>query len=309
MGILRRRRVAQDRGPRGAFAHRTPPAGTPPLPRASPLAWPPAPPRCTLTGCALISWPPASPSPPLLRPCSRPTRTRTSTPRGVARRSRRTPRRTSGPALRGPGPEAPPARQGRRRGQGRAGVGRAHRAVHGHRAGAAEPAVPAPAPRAALPRARRQPEEAGRRLREARRGGRGRAWAARVVLGGVYKQDGRYDDAIRTYQAGHRRAARDPAAHARARRSSRRTAATRRRRGPSSSRRLPLLKAAPDVEQTTRALLGLCLDLEGLRRRQALPRGAGQGGAGARSSSRPSSGASCSRAASSSAPRPSSARW
>ncbi len=87
------------------------------------------------------------------------------------------------------------------------------------------------------------------------------AWAAKVVLAGIYKQDGRYDDAIKTYAAAiddkpkeaspvlalaQLQADRGDKADARA----------------SYEKALPLLKASADIEQTTRLLMGICLDLK-----------------------------------------------
>ncbi len=86
-------------------------------------------------------------------------------------------------------------------------------------------------------------------------------WAARVALAGIYKTDGRYDDAIKTYEAAiAERPAEATALQALAQLES--------DRGDKSAARatyekaLPLLKVPADVEQTTRTLLTLCLDLK-----------------------------------------------
>ncbi|NUQ75214.1 MAG: tetratricopeptide repeat protein, partial [Polyangiaceae bacterium] len=87
------------------------------------------------------------------------------------------------------------------------------------------------------------------------------AWAAKVVLAGVYKQDGRYDDAVKTYEAAiaERPTEPDPILA---------LAQLASDRGDKSIARghyqkaLPLLKNPADVEQTTRTLLLLSLDLK-----------------------------------------------
>jgi tetratricopeptide (TPR) repeat protein len=93
-------------------------------------------------------------------------------------------------------------------------------------------------------------------------------WAARVVLAGVYKQDGRYDDAIRTYQGAIAEKPKEPAAILA-------LGQLEADRGDKAGARahfeqaLPLQKNPADVEQTTRTLLTLALDLsdyEGARR-------------------------------------------
>ena len=87
------------------------------------------------------------------------------------------------------------------------------------------------------------------------------AWAARVVLAGIYKQDGRYDDAVRTYGEAIAERPRDPAAML----ALGQLESDRGDKGAARARMeqaLPLLKAGPDLEQTTRALLALCLDLK-----------------------------------------------
>ncbi len=87
------------------------------------------------------------------------------------------------------------------------------------------------------------------------------AWAARVALAGVYKQDGRQDDAIRTYQQAIADRPNEPGAR-------RALAQLEADRGDKAAARgnlekaLPLIKAPADVEQTQRTLLGLCLDLK-----------------------------------------------
>jgi tetratricopeptide (TPR) repeat protein/HEAT repeat protein len=87
------------------------------------------------------------------------------------------------------------------------------------------------------------------------------AWSAKVALAGVYKQDGRYDDAIRTYEAAISERPGDPAPLLA-------LGALSSDRGDKAAARahfekaLPLLKVPADSEQTTRTLLGLCLDLQ-----------------------------------------------
>ncbi|MGK3996170.1 HEAT repeat domain-containing protein [Sorangium sp. So ce1024] len=86
------------------------------------------------------------------------------------------------------------------------------------------------------------------------------AWASKVVLAGIYKQDGRYDDAIKTYEAAIADRPQDPAAMMA-------LAQLEADRGDKARARahyekaLPLLKVGADVEQTRRTLLALCLDL------------------------------------------------
>ncbi|KYF97073.1 hypothetical protein BE18_08815, partial [Sorangium cellulosum] len=86
------------------------------------------------------------------------------------------------------------------------------------------------------------------------------AWASKVVLAGIYKQDGRYDDAIKTYEAAIADRPADPAAMMA-------LAQLEADRGDKARARahyekaLPLLKVGADVEQTRRTLLALCLDL------------------------------------------------
>lgn len=86
-------------------------------------------------------------------------------------------------------------------------------------------------------------------------------WAARVVLAGVYKQDGRPDDAIRTYQQAIADRPKDPAAILA-------LAQLESDRGDKASARAhfeqarPLVKGAAEVEQVTRTLLTLSLDLK-----------------------------------------------
>jgi tetratricopeptide (TPR) repeat protein len=87
------------------------------------------------------------------------------------------------------------------------------------------------------------------------------AFAARVALAGVYKQDGRYDEAIRAYQ----QAIADRPGEAAAMLALGQLQAD---RGDKAAARaeltqaLPLLKGSVDVEQTTRSLLAICLDLK-----------------------------------------------
>jgi tetratricopeptide (TPR) repeat protein len=87
------------------------------------------------------------------------------------------------------------------------------------------------------------------------------AWTAKVVLAGVYKQDGRYDDAVKTYEAAiaERPTEPDPIlalAQLADGRGDKAVARTHYQKA------LPLLKAPADVEQTTRTLLVLSLDLK-----------------------------------------------
>ncbi|WP_437837505.1 tetratricopeptide repeat protein [Sorangium sp. So ce1153] len=86
------------------------------------------------------------------------------------------------------------------------------------------------------------------------------AWASKVVLAGVYKQDGRYDDAIKTYEAAIADRPQDPAAiMALAQLEADRGDKARAR--AHYEKALPLLKVPADVEQTRRTLLALSLDL------------------------------------------------
>jgi tetratricopeptide (TPR) repeat protein len=87
------------------------------------------------------------------------------------------------------------------------------------------------------------------------------AWPAKVALAGLYKQEGRYDDAVRTYQQAIADKPKDPAAmialaQLEADRGDKGAART------DLEKALPLLKPGVDLEQTTRALLALCLDLK-----------------------------------------------
>ncbi len=87
------------------------------------------------------------------------------------------------------------------------------------------------------------------------------AWAAKVALAGIYKQDGRPDDAIKMYQSAIAEKPNDPAAIlALANLESERGDKTNARTTYESA--LKLLKPGPDWDQTTRTLLGLCLDLK-----------------------------------------------
>lgn len=87
------------------------------------------------------------------------------------------------------------------------------------------------------------------------------AWAARVVLAGIYKQDGRYDEAVKAYEAAIAERPKEPdPIMALAQLAS--------DRGDKSVARghyekaLGLLKNAADIEQTTRTLMTLSLDLK-----------------------------------------------
>ena len=87
------------------------------------------------------------------------------------------------------------------------------------------------------------------------------AWAARVALAGIYKQDGRADDAVKTYEAAIADKPKDAAplvalAQLEADRGNKKEARA------DYEKALPLLKAGADVEQTTRILMGLAIDLK-----------------------------------------------
>ena len=89
----------------------------------------------------------------------------------------------------------------------------------------------------------------------------GDQWAVRVVLAGIYKNDGRYDDAIKAYEAAIAEKPKEPGAilalaQLKSDRSDKAGART------EYEKALPLQKVSADVEQTTRILLGLCLDLK-----------------------------------------------
>jgi tetratricopeptide (TPR) repeat protein len=87
----------------------------------------------------------------------------------------------------------------------------------------------------------------------------GDQWAVRVVLAGIYKNDGRYDDAIKAYEAAITEKPKEPSAILA-------LAQLKSDRGDKAGARteyekaLPLQKVSADIEQTTRTLLGLCLD-------------------------------------------------
>jgi tetratricopeptide (TPR) repeat protein len=103
------------------------------------------------------------------------------------------------------------------------------------------------------------------------------AWASKVALAGIYKMEGRYDDAIRTYQQCVAEKPKDPSAMlALAQLESDRGDKTAAR--ADLEKALPLLKGA-DLEQTTRTLLALALDIkdfEGAKRyHEALTKAAG----------------------------------
>lgn len=87
------------------------------------------------------------------------------------------------------------------------------------------------------------------------------AWAAKVALAGIYKQDGRYDDAVKTYEAAIAERPKEPTAIL----ALAQLAADRGDKPVARAqyeKALPLLKVAADIEQTTRTLLTLCLDLK-----------------------------------------------
>jgi tetratricopeptide (TPR) repeat protein/HEAT repeat protein len=87
------------------------------------------------------------------------------------------------------------------------------------------------------------------------------AWPAKVALAGLYKLEGRADDAIKTYEAAILERPKEPSAVLALARleGDRGDKAGARRRYEQA---LALLKAPADVEQTRRTLLGLCLDLK-----------------------------------------------
>lgn len=87
------------------------------------------------------------------------------------------------------------------------------------------------------------------------------AWAAKVALAGIYKHDGRYDDAIKTYEAAITEKPKESApllalGQLQVDRGDKKAA-----RG-SYEKALPLLKENADIEQVTRTLMQLCLDLK-----------------------------------------------
>ena len=143
-----------------------------------------------------------------LRRRVRRTSTRTGGATAIRRRGRADGGRPTGPG--GAHPAKPPAGQGEPGGPSQA---RAHRALHARRPLAAGGSVPAPAARPALSRARRQHRQARRRTsrRAPRRPGADQ-YAATVSLAGLYKIDGRADDAIKTYERAIALKATDPTA-------------------------------------------------------------------------------------------------
>lgn len=87
------------------------------------------------------------------------------------------------------------------------------------------------------------------------------AWAARVVLAGIYKQDGRYSDAVKAYEAAIAERPKEPdpiLALAQLASDRGEKAAAR----GHYEKALALLKNAADIEQTTRTLMTLALDLK-----------------------------------------------
>ena len=87
------------------------------------------------------------------------------------------------------------------------------------------------------------------------------AWGLRVALAGIYKQDGRPDEAIKTYQAAITERPTDASAIlalAQLESDQGNKAAARARFEAAR----PLLKVPAEVEQTTRTLLAICLDLK-----------------------------------------------
>jgi cellulose synthase operon protein C len=87
----------------------------------------------------------------------------------------------------------------------------------------------------------------------------GDQWAVRVALAGIYKNDGRYDDAIKAYEAAIAEKPKESSAILA-------LAQLKSDRGDKAGARteyekaLALQKSSADVEQTTRILLALCLD-------------------------------------------------
>jgi tetratricopeptide (TPR) repeat protein/HEAT repeat protein len=87
------------------------------------------------------------------------------------------------------------------------------------------------------------------------------AWGLRVALAGIYKQDGRPDEAIKTYQAAiAEKPGEASAILALAQLESDQGDKVAARRHFEAAR--PLLKVPADLEQTTRTLLAICLDLK-----------------------------------------------
>lgn len=87
------------------------------------------------------------------------------------------------------------------------------------------------------------------------------AWAAKVALAGLYKQDGRYEDAIKTYEAASTEKPKESAplvalGQLQADRGDKKAARE------TYGKALPLLKDDSEVEQTTRTLMQLSLDLK-----------------------------------------------
>jgi cellulose synthase operon protein C len=96
---------------------------------------------------------------------------------------------------------------------------------------------------------------------EKRANASGETWAERVALAGIYKQDGRYDDAIKTYEKAIADKPKEPAAilalaHLQSDRGDKASART------NFEKALVLLKTPADVEHTTRTLLTLSLELK-----------------------------------------------
>ena len=87
------------------------------------------------------------------------------------------------------------------------------------------------------------------------------AWGLRVALAGIYKQDGRPDEAITTYQAAITERPTEASAILALAQLEADQGDKVAARGHFEAAR-PLLKAPADVEQTTRSLLTLCLDLK-----------------------------------------------
>ncbi|MFS8066073.1 MAG: tetratricopeptide repeat protein, partial [Byssovorax sp.] len=87
------------------------------------------------------------------------------------------------------------------------------------------------------------------------------AWGLRVALAGIYKQDGRPEEAIKTYQAAIAERPSDASAILALAQLEADQGDKVAARGHFEAAR-PLLKVPAEIEQTTRALLALCLDLK-----------------------------------------------
>jgi tetratricopeptide (TPR) repeat protein len=199
----------------------------------------------------------------------------------TGRSKKRPPKPGSGPAKPGSGP-AKPGKPGKPKDEEEGRAARSPDATIAHYTPIALSAPSEPVPVARLVQAYRERDGNLKKLvddfeKRAAAGGPD-AWAAKVVLAGVYTTDGRYEDAVRTYQQaiaerptvpwamlalGQLQADRQDKAAARA----------------TLEGALPLLKNGADVEKTTRQLFSLSLDLkdyEGAKRyHEALVKAAG----------------------------------